>query len=93
MFSVYILYSEKLDKFYIGYSANVESRLSYHNSLKNLNWTKRGQPWQLFFTIDELSEKQATRIEKHLKRMKSKKYINNLCTYPEITEKLKLRFI
>lgn len=32
MFTLYILYNTKLDKFYIGYTADVEKRLREHNS-------------------------------------------------------------
>ena len=92
MFSVYILYSEKLSKFYIGYSSDVASRLSYHNSEGNTIWTKRGIPWELIFEINVLSEAQAIGIEKHIKKMKSRKYIENLRRYPEMVDKLKHRY-
>jgi len=41
---VYILYSEKLDRFYIGSSYDPELRLHYHN-LGKKGWTKAGIPW------------------------------------------------
>ncbi|WP_221418107.1 GIY-YIG nuclease family protein, partial [Fulvivirga kasyanovii] len=93
MYSVYILYSEKLSKFYIGYSSNVLSRQDYHNSEANVIWTSKGKPWQAYFVISDLSESQAIRIEKHIKKMKSRKYIENLKKYPEIVEKLRARYI
>jgi putative endonuclease len=36
--------------------------------------------------------KQALRIEKHIKNMKSKKYIEDIKKYPEITERLKEKY-
>jgi putative endonuclease len=36
--------------------------------------------------------KQAFQIEKHIKRMKSKKYIKDLKKFPDISEKLKLKY-
>jgi len=93
MYSVYILYSTSLDKHYIGYSNNVVSRLAYHNDVnRNAIWTKRGIPWELYFRIDGLSEKQAIMLERHIKKMKSRKYISNLKKYPELVEKVKNKF-
>ncbi|MDX1627518.1 MAG: GIY-YIG nuclease family protein, partial [Fulvivirga sp.] len=89
MYSVYILYSSKLGKFYIGYSSDVSGRLNYHNSEFNTIWTRHGQPWERYFVIEELGERLAVRMEKHIKRMKSKEYIKNLKEYPEMVEKLR----
>ena len=92
-FFVYILYSEKLDKFYIGYSAKPEERLLYHNDpVGNSIWTKRGIPWAKFLIIPCSSEKQAVNIERHVKKMKSKKYILDLLNYPELVHKLQLKY-
>jgi len=44
MFYTYILYSAKLDKFYIGFSQNPQNKVIQHNSDLNKKWTKRGQP-------------------------------------------------
>lgn len=52
----------------------------------------RANDWEIFFTIEDLKYRQARDIEKHIKNMKSKKYITNLEKYPEIIEKLKIRF-
>ncbi|MEO1053543.1 MAG: GIY-YIG nuclease family protein [Bacteroidota bacterium] len=93
MYSVYILFSENLQKHYIGYSSDYQSRIVYHNdSARNQIWTKRGIPWKLFHLIGGLTEPQAIATEKHIKKMKSKKYIQNLWAYPEMNEKLKARF-
>ncbi|MGK7391425.1 MAG: GIY-YIG nuclease family protein [Candidatus Cyclobacteriaceae bacterium M2_1C_046] len=35
MFSVYILYSSKIKRFYIGFSSDVDARIACHNSDKN----------------------------------------------------------
>ena len=35
---------------------------------------------------------QSMKMEKHVKKMKSRKYIQNLKAYPEIFKKLKLKF-
>ena len=93
MYSVYILYSQKLDKFYTGYSNDFANRLSFHNDLdRNGIWTRKGIPWVEYFKITNLTEKQARGIESYIKRMKSKKYIENLASYPEMIEPLKVRY-
>jgi len=87
--AVYILFSEKLSRFYIGTTDNPDRRIIEHNSGKYDDaFTKNGIPWSLFLVIDDLSSNQAYQIEKHIKKMKSKKYIENLKSYPEIIIKL-----
>jgi len=42
--------------------------------------------------LDDLTYAQARMIETHIKRMKSRKYIENLMKYPAIAEKLKEKY-
>ena len=48
--------------------------------------------WNLFLIIDCESKSQALQIEKHIKKMKSKTYIENLAKYPEMVIKLKEKY-
>jgi putative endonuclease len=92
-FVVYILHSEKLDKFYIGTSDDFENRFREHNTeIKPDSFTLRGRPWKQFFVINNLTSKQAYSIEKHIKQMKSTKYIENLAKYSQIIERLRARY-
>ncbi len=75
---VYILYSEKIDRYYIGYTSDVQKRLLFHNSDKNKIWSKRGRPWKLMITIPYEDKSSALKAEKQIKRMKSKKYIEDV---------------
>lgn len=95
MFFCYILYSQTKDTFYIGYTHDkIEVRLASHNSAKYENsYTSKTNDWKLFFSIECTSQKQALNIEKHIKRMKSRKYIQNLTIYPEISQKLLLQYL
>ena len=89
MATVYILHSKSINKFYIGSCLNFKERLNQHNNHTfNKNFTHRANDWVLFYKIDNLSYKTARLIEKHIKNMKSKKYILNLIKYPEISKKL-----
>ena len=91
----YILYSPAYDTFYVGSTRLLaEERLerhlsSYYGSAK---FTSRFNDWEIFHTIACNSFSQAMAIEKHIKKMKSKKYIRNFNLYPELSEKLLKRF-
>lgn len=87
---VYILYSKQLDRFYIGETIDLEKRIKQHNlGFYETAYTKKAKDWVLFHIITCNSRNQARKIETHIKKMKSKTYIQNLKIYPEITEKLK----
>ena len=75
MFYVYILYSERIDKYYVGFSENPDNRLEFHNSPFNKIWTKRGQPWVLLKILEFDSKTEALRVEKFIKKQKSKSFI------------------
>ena len=85
---VYILHSIKLNRYYIGYSSKFEERLTFHENPEKRKYTHRAKDWTLFYIINCHSKLQALEIEKHIKNMKSKIYIENLLKYNEITIKL-----
>ncbi len=73
----YILYSNKLDKYYVGSTTDIERRLQEHNRGKE-KFTSLGLPWVLMYK-EEFSELQEARQrELYIKQMKSRKYIENL---------------
>ncbi|WP_339923944.1 GIY-YIG nuclease family protein [uncultured Cyclobacterium sp.] len=75
-FFVYIIYSEAIDKFYVGQTGNIDNRLLFHNdSEKNNIWTKRGIPWVLKTSIPFNSRTDALKAEKFIKKQKSRKLI------------------
>lgn len=89
MHIVYILHSQKLNRFYIGYTTNLDLRLDFHlNDKQARKFTYKADDWTLFFSLACTSKMQALAIEKHIKAMKSKVYIENLAKYPEMTHKL-----
>ncbi len=91
-FLVYIIYSKSIDRFYIGYTSDFENRINFHNNLLNKIWTKRGQPWSKYLIINQLNKTQALRIERHLKKMKTRNYLIQLNENPEMIVELKKRF-
>ena len=63
---VYILHSNKLDRYYVGMTENVEVRLSQHN--KGMTFSTKGfRPWRLFFVEEYNTRKEARIREKYSK--------------------------
>ncbi|HVX25655.1 MAG TPA: GIY-YIG nuclease family protein [Parafilimonas sp.] len=79
MFYIYILYSSSSDKFYVGYSNDPWRRLIEHNSKPFNTFTSKYRPWDLksVFACSE-NEGETMRIEKFIKKQKSKKLIQKL---------------
>ena len=75
MFTVYVLYSEKFDKIYIGFTSDTEERLKAHNELATKGWTIKFRPWKLIYS--ELFETKANAMsrEKELKTAKGREWI------------------
>jgi putative endonuclease len=74
---VYILYSQSKDRYYTGYSHNPDERLVEHN-LGATTSTRPGRPWVLVYTEKFSDKGSAIKRESEIKRMKSRKYIENL---------------
>ena len=94
MATVYILYSKTINKYYIGSCVNLEERLEDHKNKKYTDsYTSFVDDWILFYVINDLEYTQARNIENHIKKMKSRIYIENLKKYEEISFKLKIKFL
>ena len=74
MFNVYILYSKTLDKYYVGYTNDLERRISEHNRKKG-KYTDGGIPWRLVHKEEYVSKSEAMDREKFIKSQKSRAYI------------------
>jgi putative endonuclease len=94
MFVVYIIYSKKLNRYYIGTTDDFERRYAEHNSHHfSDSFTSKVIPCDKFLVIDSLTSNQAYKIETHIKRMKSKTYISNLIKYPKIILRFKQMYL
>jgi len=73
----YIIYSEKLNKYYVGACTNLERRLYEHN-IGHSKFTSTGIPWVLKYqeAFDTLQE--AKQRESAIKKRKSRIYIEEL---------------
>jgi putative endonuclease len=74
MFTVYILYSKSFDRYYVGYTNDLERRISEHNRKKG-KFTDAGIPWEVVHTELFQTRKEAMEREKNIKSKKSKSFI------------------
>lgn len=89
MACVYILYSESLNKYYTGSCEVFSLSLEQHRSgFFDKSFTSVTTDWIVYVFIENLDYQQARGMEVHIKKMKSKKYIENLKKYPELQQKL-----
>ncbi|MEE1884976.1 GIY-YIG nuclease family protein [Pedobacter flavus] len=75
MYTVYVLYSSKFKKIYIGYTSNLQQRLLSHNLIANKGYTTKFRPWNVIYTeIFDLKNLAIIR-EKQLKTAKGRLFI------------------
>jgi putative endonuclease len=87
----YILYSKTLKRFYTGAcQGDLQDRINRHNnhSYGKHRFTSTASDWELFIAIELKDYARAVRLERHIKSMKSSKFIRNLKKYPEMVEKV-----
>ncbi|OAQ38626.1 endonuclease [Pedobacter psychrophilus] len=75
MFKVYALYSEKYNKIYIGFTSNLEQRLTSHNELATKGYTIKYRPWKLIHQEGFETKSEAMQREKQLKSAKGREFI------------------
>ena len=79
MYFVYVLFSEKLNKRYIGSSHDIEKRLKEHNLGKS-KFTKAGIPWELIYKESFLTNYAARKRELFLKSGVGRKFLSQILT-------------
>ena len=77
MFVTYLLYSEKFDQLYIGYTSDLISRFHSHNSLATKGYTIKFRPWIVVYLEFHDSKSQAMWREKQLKSSKGRQFCKN----------------
>tara|TARA_Y100000816_G_C26046078_1_gene548180 strand:+ start:170 stop:451 length:282 start_codon:yes stop_codon:yes gene_type:complete len=83
-FHVYMIITKKNNRYfsYVGYSKNIEKRLSLHNSSKGAKFTK-GNYWKIIYKKKYNSKSEAMKAEYNLKKNNiyrsklKKKFIND----------------
>ena len=74
MYYVYILFSAKKDKYYVGQSEAIVDRVVSHNSGIS-PYTSMTDDWALVYKEEYKTRKEAIQRENAIKRKKSRKYI------------------
>ncbi len=75
-FTVYILYSEKYNKIYIGYTSNLIQRFYSHNQLGKDGYTLKFRPWTMIYTEVFQQKADAMKKEKQLKSANGRSWIH-----------------
>ena len=93
-FFCYILYSKSINRYYVGFTSDIEERLKLQNNghFGGKTFTFKASDWEQYLLIPCETAEQAVFIESKIKKMKSRKYIENLKNYPEMIEKIQKEF-
>ncbi len=76
LYYTYVLLSKKVNKFYTGYTKNLNLRFKQHNKGK-VESTKDRRPLKLIYYEACLNQQDATKREKYLKTYLGKLFIHN----------------
>ncbi|WP_433833366.1 GIY-YIG nuclease family protein [Flavobacterium anhuiense] len=77
-FVVYVLFSEKFSKTYIGFTSNLIERFKSHNQLATKGYTLKFRPWKVIHVEFFDSKSEAMKREKYLKTGIGREFIKNL---------------
>ena len=77
LFHVYLLFSESKNRYYIGYSSNLEARLIRHNQ-KSKGFTGNTNDWKVVYTEQYNTIEEAQKRELQIKSWKSRIKIQEL---------------
>jgi putative endonuclease len=77
-FVVYILYSEKFNKNYTGFTSSLIERFKSHNFFETKGYTLKFRPWKVIHVEFFPSKAEAMKREKYLKTGIGRDFIKNL---------------
>ena len=76
MYDVYILYSEKRSRYYVGQTSNIADRIERHNQGK-VKSTRSGVPWKIVLQIETKDRSEAVILERKIKKRGAKRYLDD----------------
>ena len=88
-YHIYILYSKKLKRFYVGQTINLSNRLTEHNSGES-PYTSAGIPWHLVWSTTKDTFRAAEVLEDKLKNLSRARKIKFMRKYNEGITDVKL---
>jgi len=68
LYTVYILHSETLNKYYVGSTQDLKDRLERHNNGRS-NYTRKGYPWKLITQFQCETRGESMRLENKIKNL------------------------
>ncbi|MFH6604442.1 GIY-YIG nuclease family protein [Maribacter algicola] len=74
-YEVYILFSEKLGRYYCGQTDNLTKRFATHNS-GGKKYTSKGIPWKLIKSFPVESRSKAIELERKIKKRGIERYLD-----------------
>ena len=77
MYTVYVLYSPSYKKHYVGFTSNLEARMTSHNELGS-DWTSRFRSWEILHTEMFSEKSEAMKRERWLKSCVGRDFIKGL---------------
>jgi putative endonuclease len=79
-YQVYILYSKKLNRLYVGHTYDLNKRLLQHNKGESF-YTSQGIPWRLLWSSIKDSKSKAEILESKLKNLSRNRKITFMNKY------------
>lgn len=75
---IYILFSQSINRFYIGYSGDVTKRVKQHNENTSDKYTGRAKDWVIKAVFKTPTKSDAIVLERFLKKQKSSVFIEKI---------------
>ena len=89
MYYTYVLYSPGFNKIYIGFSGDPEHRILIHNDSRNTGWTAQYQPWEIIYTEEHPTKRDALKREQQLKSSRGRAFVWELIANVKRNDQLK----
>ena len=77
MFYTYILYSKKLNKYYVGHTKDFERRFEEHNRGKS-RFSKSGIPWEKIKVFECMTNLECCNLEDKIKKRGCERFLKDL---------------
>jgi len=77
-FVVYVLYSDKHNKTYVGYTSDLISRFNSHNKFATKGYTIKFRPWKVIHIEFYQDKKSAMSREKYFKNGTGRDFLKTL---------------
>ncbi len=76
-YTVYILLSRSIEKYYIGHTQNLENRIIEHNCGETVS-IKRGIPWTIVWIKETSSRSEAMKLENWIKKRGAQRFLEDV---------------